>query len=597
MVTLLLPILTKKRCGGPSSISVVGRGINLFNRTMSSDSAYHPPPPPLLYPRQLDRRLPDGSGHYMQWNFLDRDHRWYYSSNAKVDDDNEEDDIIDSFRGTSEKSLLEQKWKEQYENIVEFKRIHGHCVVPIMEEDSSSKENTLGKWVHTQRYLYSKKQIRQDRYELLEKIGFVWDAHEESWSSRYKDLQDFYKEHGHTIVPRSYPINNLGHWVAKQRHLQAIGELKENRFDLLNELDFVWGARQHTWQDRYEQLLAYKEKHGHCTVPQHHPSGLGYWVKLQRENYTKYDRLPEDRYQLLENIGFSWDPQEESWMDQYQKLVEFKNKHGHCNAQRHKDGSLGVWVGNQRVAYANQDLRQDRSDLLQEIGFIFDLHDASWMEQYGQLTEFRNKNGHCNVPQDYGQLGFWVRNQRAFLKKNELKQERYELLQQIDFIWNVPEYVWQNHFEKLVAYKIQNGHCNVPYSFGDGLGGWLYNQRRLYESGKMSEERMHKLEAIGFHWQISNDRRHATSRKQISTGDRQPNKFDQQWLERFEGLQQFHNEHGHWNIRQTIAKGGDDDTSPLLSLHGWVTRQRYMKRRKSLREDRQKLLEEIGFEW
>lgn len=59
-----------------------------------------------------------------------------------------------------------------------------------------------------------------------------------------------------------------------------------------------------TWDKRIDELVKYKKANGHCKVPQE--SGpLGTWVKHQRSNR---DKLPEERVQQLDFLGFDWGP-------------------------------------------------------------------------------------------------------------------------------------------------------------------------------------------------------------------------------------------------------------------------------------------------
>lgn len=65
--------------------------------------------------------------------------------------------------------------------------------------------------------------------------------------------------------------------------------LTERKVQQLKELGFVWLGRQRrdssrlgpvhllTWEERFEELKAFKDLHGHTVVPQHYP-GLGQWV-------------------------------------------------------------------------------------------------------------------------------------------------------------------------------------------------------------------------------------------------------------------------------------------------------------------------------
>lgn len=67
---------------------------------------------------------------------------------------------------------------------------------------------------------------------------------------------------------------------------------------------------------------------------------------------------------------------------------------------------------------------------------------------------------------------------------------------------------WLQSLAKVVAYKERNGNCNVPRKWKKDptLGEWVHFQRRQYRlkqlnrRNHMTEERIQKLEAIGFEW-------------------------------------------------------------------------------------------------
>jgi hypothetical protein len=66
------------------------------------------------------------------------------------------------------------------------------------------------------------------------------------------------------------------------------------------------------------------------------------------------------------------------------------------------------------------------------------------------------------------------------------------------------EALWEAAYQELVAYKKEQGHCNVPRSYqtkdGFSLGTWVNNQRAFKKRGELSPERIQRLEAVGFFW-------------------------------------------------------------------------------------------------
>jgi len=85
---------------------------------------------------------------------------------------------------------------------------------------------------------------------------------------------------------------------------------------------------------------------------------------------------------------------------------------------------------------------------------------------------------------------------------------RIARLEAIGFVWDridgAWERAWEQRFQELVAYKNRFGDCNVPKRCGENgtLGMWCGTQRAEYKKGRLSLERINRLEKIGFRWQI-----------------------------------------------------------------------------------------------
>ena len=133
--------------------------------------------------------------------------------------------------------------------------------------------------------------------------------------------------------------------------------------------------RNKKWNLQYGKLVEFQQKNGHCIVPQRHEQdkSLGQWVRKQRRNYTS-NTIPQGRKDLLDEIGFIWRVKaDENWLQQYEKLVEFKQKSGHCivPVKYERDKALGRWVATQRNLHTNNTLPQNRKDLLSDLGVVW----------------------------------------------------------------------------------------------------------------------------------------------------------------------------------------------------------------------------------
>ena len=84
------------------------------------------------------------------------------------------------------------------------------------------------------------------------------------------------------------------------------GELSDERVTMLDDIGFVWKTRE-DWTTRYNDLVAYKKRHGHCNVPTRckENKSLGSWVDHTRQQF-KHGELSDDRVAMLDQIGFAW---------------------------------------------------------------------------------------------------------------------------------------------------------------------------------------------------------------------------------------------------------------------------------------------------
>ncbi len=61
-------------------------------------------------------------------------------------------------------------------------------------------------------------------------------------------------------------------------------------------------------------------------------------------------------------------------------------------------------------------------------------------------------------------------------------------------------------FNALETYKAEFGHVNVPRvhktTNGLNLGIWVDNQRQNYKNNKLTEDKIKRLEKLGFVWAL-----------------------------------------------------------------------------------------------
>lgn len=226
------------------------------------------------------------------------------------------------------------------------------------------------------------------------------------WDSRFEQLKEYAAKHSDCNVPREYLEDPaFGTWVATQRvmHKKYLegdkNEYTAARIAKLNSIGFQWMRQKRTveavikpWDERLEDLKAYKRRFWHCDVPRDwvdDPS-LALWVRNQRGHYKKWkngqkSNMTEERVRNLEEIGFTWSikktPVRKQWEERVNELNSYRITHGDCNVPRRwkKDETLGRWVRQQRYDYDSwrfgkkTSLNEERVAILNNIGFSWRL--------------------------------------------------------------------------------------------------------------------------------------------------------------------------------------------------------------------------------
>ncbi|KAG7363750.1 helicase domain protein [Nitzschia inconspicua] len=146
------------------------------------------------------------------------------------------------------------QWKLRFQDLLEFQQLHGHLMVPNMYP----KNKKLSQWVKRQRYQYRLKTrghhstLTDEREELLNQLGFVWNSHGASWNDQYQRLEAFYRAFGHIQVPSTgcAEYSSLSTWCKHQRReyrkmVQGSGRttMTMERVRKLESICFDWNPR------------------------------------------------------------------------------------------------------------------------------------------------------------------------------------------------------------------------------------------------------------------------------------------------------------------------------------------------------------------
>lgn len=342
-----------------------------------------------------------------------------------------------------------------------------------------------------------------------------------SWPHWHGLLRAFVADRGHARVACSYRTpggHTLGAWCSRQRALHRLGRLAPNRVEQLEAVGFEFDLREHAWERGYEALRSYladtRSPSPAVDVITADGIALGQWCSEQRKAY-RLGRLAPRKKELLEAVGFTLIPFDDAWEKRYRALVAFKEEHGHLRIVQRQvlvDGTdLAGWCRNQ----CSRQIELSKRDRLAALGFDFDagVLDARWEAAFVALQEFSTQHGHVNVPLDFvlpggTALGTWVGNQRARYRDGQMDEQRFRILNQLGFVWEMFGAAFDQGLQHLEHFKTQHGHCDVPIAYvttdGYRLGRWCSNQRTRLKN-RVGDDDYARLSARGFSFDPAED--------------------------------------------------------------------------------------------
>jgi hypothetical protein len=274
------------------------------------------------------------------------------------------------------------------------------------------------------------------------------------------------------------------------------------------------------------------------------------------------------------------------WLGMFKELEKYLKEHGHQRIPQDEESSnympgnekLHRWCSFQKSMYKKGNLADWRYAMLVKAGFQFTPLETFWLGKYNELKNYKEKYGHCNFSGNnpaIKKLAKWFTAQK--FNKDKLSPERFKLLNDIGINWDVKITEWDEMYNWLREYYIENG---VPYvSKGKTKGGpdnnliklnrWCGRQVWRYRRGKLSDDRLKLLQDIGFNFNIN-----------YTIKITRWNKF-------FDKLIAFKDKYGHFNVPFIWQED--------MAFTHWV--QRIRNHKDKLSQDQIKQLDDIGFIW
>ena len=392
----------------------------------------------------------------------------------------------------------ETEWMDKYYLLKEYKSVYGNIDIPYEYEINGVP---LGVFLANQRVLKRKNKSNEElerHFKMLDKLGINWNPQDEDWNKKYEACKKYYEENKHLNLGESYIYDDIdiGVFITNQRSLYQKykkGTIKrldatnlENHFKLLEEIGMIWYPNKSRQDSIKKELIKYKEVNGNIDIPvsyyvkiNNEDFGLGLYVSETREIYRKninnLDKLnnsTRNRIKLLEELGITWNPNEEYWNIRYNLLKKYKDKYGnidikgkHIENYNNQKIDLTRFLNKQRELYRKHEKNNFKNcsetikkhfKLLNDLGISWNPQKDEWKKQYEYLKHYYNKHGNLEIPLNYTEringikinLGQIARNQKEALSKRREEIEkgtasaeimlRYNLLKQIGFQFTNP---------------------------------------------------------------------------------------------------------------------------------------------------------------
>lgn len=373
------------------------------------------------------------------------------------------------------------------------------------------------------RYTNEDNRIVVDNFDVIDEVRDCRKIFEElesllnvSWAEMYSEAEDYYREVGNLEMPRNYFTekgHNLGHWLDTQKTLYRTGRLSEKKAEKLNALHISWQTvHERFWDECYKSAESYYKKHGDLNVKLEDEPSLTYWIRRQRMK-KRSGQLTGVQIQRLDAIGMVWS------------------------------------------------------------------YEDSWLSKYRLAAEYYEVNGNLDIPASYVTndgvaLGSWYRSMIERSKAGTLSEEQLEMLGKIGFTTeSIIDRNWDNMYRLAQKYFELHGDLNINAKYvtekGEKLGVWISGQRFSYKNGRLSEDRIKKLEQIGMVWSRDSSR----------------------WNVGYEYAVKYFEKNGNINIPASYV------TEDGYSLGVWINSQRKKHSSGKLSEIQTKQLEELNINW
>jgi superfamily II DNA or RNA helicase len=495
-------------------------------------------------------------------------------------------------------------------------------------------ERKIQKWESGFRTAYRQGELLEERFSLLIGIGFSFEeknTEENVWLGIFDELLKYYNEFGTFDIDDTPEFRRIRNWIRYQRTLYNKKQLKEERTQKLISAGYSFERQNKTvsvetkekiaakfWERKFEELQAFLLKNTslHGIEVLEDKQGLWRWLKKVILDYKK-GTLADDKVVRLREISFDfkYHPQRtrekkikpDFWEERFEEFKKFYELKGTFYIPLKDEGfrKIASWLRKQKSLYKQGLLSEERVNKFIALGFSLiqnykpipkkfrkERDEETWILRFEQFKAYHENTGSFYIlmsDKENAQLRVWVQSQIANYRREKLSQDKIEKLASVGFRFEQNQITkekpvkaavikkdtidsWNRQYLALIEFKVINGDCYVPRNHSNtSLAYWVSEQRTKYNRNQLSEDKIIKLNLLGFNW----GKVKSESEKDV-------------WLRTYNKLKAFYKQYG--NSSPTIEYGDEQ-------LQQWIMQQRHRRKKGILKVEYFKLLEAVKFNW
>jgi len=255
-----------------------------------------------------------------------------------------------------------------------------------------------------------------------------------------------------------------------------------------------------TWDLYYLELKDHILQYGHLPKADEN-SGLYNWVSAQRLK-NKQGEISIERILKLEELGFIWDLQDDSWNILYEQVLEH-NMNNQYEPDERNFPELFRWLQTQKQRIKAKKLRSDRYLKIENFKYLGTAIDKQWDDNLNELIAFHKENPKSWPKQRNStgiehKLAVWMLKIGREYRDGSIREDRFEKLLNIGYVFE--DRKWLSSFQKVKGF-IDINHCFPDFSeesSENNLWLWLKNQYNSFHDNSMATSKIHQLKSIQF---------------------------------------------------------------------------------------------------